>query len=126
MDEIARLSTGSYLLVTTFRRDGTAVPTPVWTVRDGESLLVWSAADAGKVKRIRRDGAVRLAPCDLRGGPTGPEVAGHAVLLEGEESRHAQRLVIGRYGVVGRLLALGSRIRRGSDGGIGIRITLAP
>jgi uncharacterized protein len=114
-----------YLLVTTFRRDGTAVPTPVWTVRDGHSLLVWSAAEAGKVKRIRNNPSVRLAPCDMRGKPTGAEVAGTAELLSGAESRAAQRAVTGRYGIVGRLTALGSRLRRGADGGIGIRITVA-
>ena len=123
MDEIARLTEGKYVLVTTFRRDGTAVPTPLWTVRDGDSLLVWTFSDAGKVKRIRRNPGVRLAPCSAGGTPTGAEVTGHAVLLEGEQGEQVARKVTGRYGLLGRVTALGSRLRRRGDHGIGIRIT---
>src|SRR3954464_1267787 len=68
------LGEGKYLLLTTFRKDGRAVPTPVWVVRDGERLVAWSAMDSGKVKRIRRDGAVEVGPCDVRGRPTGESV----------------------------------------------------
>jgi uncharacterized protein len=125
VDEIDRLTAGSYLLVTTFRRNGAAVPTPVWAARDGDGLVIWSAADAGKVKRIRRDGSVLLAPCTARGKPTGAEVAGHARLLDAEESARARRLIAVRYGVVGRLAMLGSRLRRGATGTVGIRITVA-
>jgi hypothetical protein len=124
VDEIARLAAGAYLLVTTFRRDGRAVPTPVWAAPDADSLVVWSAADAGKVKRIRRDGTVRLAPCTVRGAPTGPEVDGHAELLDAAGSDRARRLIAARYGLLGRVAMLGSRLRRGSSGTIGIRLTV--
>ena len=124
MDEIARLAAGAYLLVTTYRRDGRAVPTPVWAAQDGDSLLIWSAADAGKVKRIRRDAAVRLAPCTVRGAPTGPEVAGRAELLDTAGSERARRLIATRYGMLGRVAMLGSRLRRGPSGTIGIRLTV--
>lgn len=126
MDEIERLTAGSYLLVTTFRRDGRAVPTPVWAVRDEDALLIWTATDSGKVKRIRRDGDVRLAPCTARGRPTGAEVRGHAELLDVDGSRRARRMVVGRYGLVGRLTVFGSRLRRGTEGTVGIRVTVDP
>ena len=58
--ELDRLSSGNYVLVTTFRRDGTAVPTPVWVARDGAELVIWSATKAGKVQRIRRSGDVEV------------------------------------------------------------------
>jgi hypothetical protein len=124
VDEIARLAAGAYLLVTTYRRDGRAVPTPVWAAQDGDCLLIWSAADAGKVKRIRRDAAVRLAPCTVRGAPTGPEVAGRAELLDTAGSERARRLIATRYGMLGRVAMLGSRLRRGPSGTIGIRLTV--
>jgi PPOX class probable F420-dependent enzyme len=124
VDEITRLATEKYLLVTTFRRDGRAVPTPVWAARDGDSLVVWSASDAGKVKRIRRDGAVRLAPCTVRGAPTGPEVAGLAELLDADESERVRGLIASRYGLLGRVTMLGSRLRRGPTGTVGIRLTV--
>jgi hypothetical protein len=124
VDEITRLATEKYLLVTTFRRDGRAVPTPVWAARDGDSLVVWSASDAGKVKRIRRDGAVRLAPCTARGAATGPEVAGLAELLDADESDRVRGLIASRYGLLGRVTMLGSRLRRGPTGTVGIRLTV--
>jgi PPOX class probable F420-dependent enzyme len=124
VDEIARLAAGAYLLVTTFRRDGRAVPTPVWAAQDADSLVVWSAADAGKVKRLRREGTVRLAPCTVRGAPTGPEVDGHAELLDAAGSDRARRLIAARYGLLGRVAMLGSRLRRGPSGTIGIRLTV--
>jgi PPOX class probable F420-dependent enzyme len=124
VDEITRLAASPYLLVTTFGKDGRAVPTPVWAARDGASLVVWSAADAGKVKRIRRDGAVRLAPCTVRGAPTGPEVAGRAELLDAEGTEQVRRLIAERYGLVGKLALFGSRLRRGRHGTVGIRLTV--
>lgn len=124
MDEITRLADSSYLLLTTFRRDGTAVPTPLWAARDGNSLIVWTAAESGKVKRIRRDGKVRLAPCTIRGVPTGTDIAAHAELLDAEGSDWARKLIVSRYGLLGRLTVFGSRLRRGTTGTIGIRLTL--
>ncbi|WP_306471851.1 PPOX class F420-dependent oxidoreductase [Streptomyces sp. st140] len=64
---VERLAASKYVLLTTFRRDGRAVPTPVWVMRDGDCLAVWSAVEAGKVKRIRNSGRVTVAPCDWRG-----------------------------------------------------------
>jgi hypothetical protein len=124
MDEIARLSESSYVLLTTFRRDGRPVPTAVWLAREADSLLVWSAEDAGKVKRLRHTSRVLLAPCNSRGKPTGPEVAGQAELLGPEESLRTREVVLRRYGMLGRLTGLASRIRHGRPSGAGIRITV--
>lgn len=124
MDEIARLGAGKYLLVTTFRRDGRAVPTPVWMARDGESLVVWTVSNSGKVKRIRNSGTVKLAPCSMRGEPQGDEVGGHAVLLDPDGTEQARKLIAVKYGLIGRITMLGSRLRRGSDGTVGIRLTV--
>jgi uncharacterized protein len=84
--------------------------------------VVWSAPDAGKVKRIRRDPRVLLAPCTSRGKPTGPEVAGHAELLDGDEVARVHRVVTGRYGILGHAVGVVSRLRRRGDHGAGIRI----
>ncbi|GDY33673.1 PPOX class F420-dependent oxidoreductase [Gandjariella thermophila] len=124
--DVERLTAGKYLLLTTFRRTGEAVPTPVWVVRDGAELVVWTARDAGKAKRVRRDGTVRLAPCDARGRPTGPEVPGRARVLDAAGSQRARELIAARYGLVGRLVLWGSRLRRGREGTVGIAITPRP
>ncbi|MEU5788321.1 PPOX class F420-dependent oxidoreductase [Micromonospora purpureochromogenes] len=124
MTDLDRLAAEKYVLLTTFRKDGRAVPTPVWAVRDGDTLAVWTAADSGKVKRIRRDGTVTVAPCDVRGRPRGPAVPGHAVLCSPEESNRVRDLIKRKYRLLGRLSLLGSRLRRGERGTIGIRITV--
>jgi hypothetical protein len=62
-ERLAALAVERHISLTTFRRDGTAVSTPVWVVSDdGRRLLVWSGANTWKVKRIRRDPRVRVAP----------------------------------------------------------------
>jgi PPOX class probable F420-dependent enzyme len=121
---IDTLGNAQYVLLTTYRKDGRAVPTPVWIGRDGHRLVVWTAPDAGKVKRVRRDGTVSLAPCDFRGTVRGSAVPGHARMLEQPEIRDALRIIARKYGLIGRLSILGGRIRRGRDGQAAIAITL--
>jgi uncharacterized protein len=119
-----RLGEGKYLLLTTYKKDGSTVPTPVWVVRDGDGLGVWTVADSGKVKRIRNRSDVLVAPCDLRGNRKGDDVAGRAELLEPAATAQYRALLVRKYGIVGRLSLLGSRLRRGTRGTVGIRITL--
>lgn len=118
------LGAGKYLLVTTYRKNGTTVPTPVWVVRDGDALGVWTVADSWKVKRIRNRADVLVGPCDVRGNPTGGSVPARAEILDAAGSAAYRRLIARKYGILGRLTLLGSRLRRGADGTIGIRITL--
>jgi hypothetical protein len=71
-----------FVSITTFKRDGTPVSVPVWCAADNGTLLVFSEADSWKVKRIRRDAHVRLAPCSARGKPHSPAVDADASLVE--------------------------------------------
>jgi PPOX class probable F420-dependent enzyme len=119
------LGGSSYVLVTTYRKDGRAVATPVWVVRDGDGLGVWTVADSGKVKRIRRDGTVLVGPCDMRGRPTGDQVPARAALLDRDGTARVRGLLVKKYGLSARIGLIGSRLRRGRDGTVGIRITLA-
>lgn len=124
--DLDRLGGEKYVLLTTFRKDGRAVPTPVWAAREGDRLLVWSAMDTGKVKRIRRDGAVELTACDRGGTPKGESVHGQARLLPAAEAPHALSVVGRKYGLLGRALVYASRLRRGQSGVAAIEITLVP
>lgn len=123
--DLERLGQGGYLLVTTFRRDGTPVPTPVWVARDGDELVIWSQTTAGKVKRIRNSGAVELAECDLRGRPKGETVKGTARILDAESTERGRRLLKKKYGVSGRVVISASKLRRGADGTVCVAIALA-
>lgn len=118
------LGAAKYVLLTTCRKDGRAVPTPVWVVRDGTQLLVTTAPDAGKVKRIRRDGTVTVAPCDFRGRQAGAAVAGQARILDDAGIRRALRLTMRKYWILGPITVLSGRLyRRGGLPGA-IAITL--
>ncbi|MHA6764227.1 PPOX class F420-dependent oxidoreductase [Streptacidiphilus sp. PAMC 29251] len=119
------LGSGKYLLVTTYRKDGRTVPTPVWAVRDGDALGIWTVADSGKVKRIRNRGEVLLAPCDVRGNRKGDDVPGLAEILPADQTGRYRDLLKQKYGLIGRLTLFGSKLRRGDTGTVAIRITLS-
>jgi PPOX class probable F420-dependent enzyme len=111
------LATEPFVSITTFKRDGTPVSVPVWCAADNGSLLVFSEADSWKVKRIRRDAHVRLAPCSARGAPRGPAVDADASLVA--ETTTVQALLARKYGWAWRgyralmlLTAAGRRLRR--------------
>ncbi|GHD25618.1 PPOX class F420-dependent oxidoreductase [Streptomyces galbus] len=125
MDEtlLDRLGAGKYLLLTSYRKNGTAVATPVWVVRDGDALGVWTTADSWKVKRIRARPGVLVGPCDLRGHPTGDQVPATAEIVDAATVGRYRQLIARKYGLTGRLTLLGSRLRRGLDGTVGIRVT---
>jgi len=108
---LADLGRSSYMSLATFRRDGRAVETPVWVASSQGRLYVFSEGDAGKVKRLRRDSRVRLAPCGVRGRVLGPWVDGSArVVSEADVEARAYAALRRKYGWQMRLVDLGSRL----------------
>ena len=89
----ASLSGATYVQLTTFRRDGTAVATPVHVVVVGDTAFFRTWDATGKVKRLRHTPSVEVAPSTLRGRPLGPSVRAEARLLDGVGSDHAARLL---------------------------------
>ena len=117
----------SYILLTTFRKDGTPVSTPVWSVSVDGELWVWTAPDAGKVKRIRRSGEIRVGPCTLRGRPRGVPVPGHAELIERPDALKVMDALVAKYGWPARFSLLSHRFDqwRGGEPKVGaIRLTV--
>jgi uncharacterized protein len=91
-------------LLITFRRDGRAVPTPVWAAVGEGLLYVRTERRAGKVKRLANDPRLLAAPCTVRGRPLGAPLEAYARLLESsEEERVAEGVLARRYGA-GRVL----------------------
>lgn len=124
MSDVERLGRGSYLLVTTFRKDGTPVPTPVWVGRDGDELLVWTQTSAGKVKRIRNNPTVEVTACDLRGKPRGETLKGTARILDAAGTERGRKVLRKKYGIAGRVVIGSSKVFRGQDGTVCLAITL--
>jgi PPOX class probable F420-dependent enzyme len=106
---LAALGHEKYVRLTTFRRDGTPVATPVWVVPDeADPAVLWvmTSASTGKVKRLRHTPRVVLAACSARGAvaPGAQEVtAVGAVLTDAATARAVQHRVTGRYGLLGRV-----------------------
>ncbi|KJY16737.1 MULTISPECIES: PPOX class F420-dependent oxidoreductase [Streptomyces] len=96
---LQELASARYVSLTTFRKDGTPVATPVWAVADGGELYVWTRTDSWKVKRIRNEGRVTLAACDVRGRVEegAPVVEGRARLLDEEGLRRVRKLMSRKY-----------------------------
>ena len=85
-------------LLVSYRRDGTPVPTPVWAAPAGAALYVRSERGSGKVKRLRGDARVLIAPCTARGRPLGAPLEASAAVLGPEEELLAEQALAGRYG----------------------------
>ena len=105
--DFARLAQESYVSLTTFRRTGVPVATPVWiTERDG-ALYVITEASSGKAKRIRHTAKVTLTPCDMRGNVSGgADVTGYATLLDAAGTTMVKQLVSDKYGFMAKLIGL--------------------
>lgn len=126
-DELAALAENKYLLLTTFRRNGNPVSTPVWAVRDDDRLLVLTDSNTGKVKRVRHSARVQLTPCDPRGRvkPGSATLDGAAEVVEDTaEIDRLKKLMRRRYGAMYPVVAFVERLRgRPTSNTLELRIT---
>jgi PPOX class probable F420-dependent enzyme len=112
-DAVAQFANAKYLNLETFRKTGAGVRTPVWFAQDQSSgvsdvagptermaqvFYIYSAPDAGKVKRIRNNPKVRVAPCTVRGQLRGAWVEARARICANDEVLHGQVLLRRKYG----------------------------
>lgn len=107
---LAELVNEPFISLTTFKRDGTPVSTPVWVAGDDGRLLVHSDADTWKVKRIRRDRHVRVAPCGATGKVRGKALDGEATVLA--DTSLVEALEVRKYGLMYRVFRLYATISR--------------
>jgi PPOX class probable F420-dependent enzyme len=103
--ELSALDYKKYLNLETYRRNGAGVRTPVWFAAGPKDdsragfpkFYVYTIADSGKAKRIRRSSVVRIAPCDMRGKVTGSWTNALAEVVTGEEFELGMRLLDRKY-----------------------------
>jgi hypothetical protein len=89
----------NFINLETTRRNGQSVKTPIWFVELGGELYVRTGADSGKVKRIRNNGLVRVAPCDYRGELQGDWVDAQARLVDSSTAEQVNQLFNRKYGL---------------------------
>ena len=101
------------VLLTTYRRDGTPVRTAVNTAVDGDRAFVRTPHRTGKVKRLRNNPNVEIAPSTFLGKPTGLAIRARARLLSGDEAKHASEVLARKYRILqGVLVPLAHRLTR--------------
>ncbi|MCY4276345.1 MAG: PPOX class F420-dependent oxidoreductase [Gammaproteobacteria bacterium] len=108
---ILELQQARYVSLVTFRRSGKAVPTPVWAAFHEGAFYIFSAGDAGKVKRLRNSNRARLAKCDARGGSLGEYFEARAELIADKaDVTRALQALRGKYGWQMWLADIGARL----------------
>jgi PPOX class probable F420-dependent enzyme len=116
------VSKAQYVLLTTFTKDGRPKPTPIWIARDGDRALVITEKNAWKVKRIRNTPRVTLAVCDMKGRVKGDPVEAVATVLDDSQTDAVYRAITKRYGIVGRVFTVFSKLRGGAGRTVGLEI----
>ena len=100
-----------FMSLTTFRKSGVGVATPVWFVDLGERLIFTTDPGTGKVKRIRNNGRVTVAPCKFNGTLLGPAAEGQARLLGSDDLDAAKQVFRDKYGLQFRFFDRLERLR---------------
>ena len=121
----ADLAKAQYILLTTFTKDGKPKPTPIWAAVDGDRLLVITEGKAWKVKRIRNTPRVTMAVCDIRGRAKSDAVEGTAAILDKSHNGAVYDAIGKRYGVVGKVFNLFSKMRGGMENNVGLELRVA-
>lgn len=116
----------TYVLLTTFRRTGERVSTPVWIAQGDGDLLVTTDPQSGKVKRLRNNPVLELTPCDMRGRatPGAPVVQAQARVCDDDESNAALDAAFSaKYGFQFRAIRALGKLRRSPVSRTVLRIT---
>ncbi|QTH36818.1 PPOX class F420-dependent oxidoreductase [Yimella sp. cx-51] len=117
--DLAELSREDFVLLTTFRRDGREVPTPVWIAQLDDQLVVSTPEGTGKLKRLKHTPRVTLQPCSRRGVPREgtPVVTAQAtVSRDPQVIEGAERALAAKYKLQWRVVLLIEKVvRRGKE-----------
>jgi len=106
MNSLEQFSKKKYLNLETFRKSGVSMKTPVWFVQDGEIIYVQTMANSGKVKRIRNNGRVNIAPCKMDRKLNGSWVPAQArEVTDPEVSMTADGLLDKKYGLLKKIFS---------------------
>lgn len=111
-DPFAYIYSHHFIQLTTYRKTGVGVPTPVGFAPQAGKLYVTTPAAASKLKRIRNNGHVMLAPCKYKGEILGESVEGRARILAPEERSIAEQAFIRRYRLFYRIVILSQKLRK--------------
>lgn len=123
----AEVSTAEYILLTTFTKDGRPKPTAIWAAPDSSGrVVVITQETSWKVKRIRNTPRVTLAICDRGGKPKSEAIEATAVILDKSETPAVYDAIGKRYGLIGKVFNVFSKLRGGTKNNVGIELKEKP
>lgn len=124
---LASIADARFVSLTTFRKSGEGVSTPVWIARDGDALIVTTPDGTGKVKRLRNSDRVELRPSDRMGKvkDDAPTASAHARIVDTDEARASQeRIFLAKYRFEYRIFMFIERLgKKGQKKRVNLRIT---
>jgi hypothetical protein len=109
MSSLENLQSQKYISLETYKKNNQPIRTPVWFVIQNDLIYVITRIKTGKVKRIKNNPHVKLAPCTFKGKPTGECVEGNTSKVSGQESEKAIKLRKKKYGLMANIAQFASR-----------------
>ena len=110
---MSRFDGENVISVETYRKNGTPVRTPVWFIKEQDRLVVHTGGNSGKVKRIKRNRKVRVAPSKFRGEPKADYVDAQAeIVADPEAVKRYYSLIYKKYGLMGSFTKFVQRFTR--------------
>jgi uncharacterized protein len=118
----SNLQKSNYMALTTYRKTGLAVTSPVWFAQAGDALYVVTEPHSGKMKRIRNNGQVQVAPCNVRGVPKGPAADATArEVTSPADCKAADDALNAKYGVQKKMFELLWKVQKVSPTYVEVR-----
>jgi hypothetical protein len=111
-DNLSDLSKFKYITIETFRKNGAGVRTPIWFIIYQVLIYFRTDVNSGKIKRIRNNPHVRIAPCDIRGNLKGNWFDGKVKFADSTESSITYSMIDKKYGFITTLIRIFNKIRR--------------
>lgn len=111
-----------YVLLTTFTKDGKPKPTAIWVAPIGDRVVAITVGSSWKVKRIRNTPRVTIAECDRSGKPKGEAVEATASVLDASETGAVYDAIGKRYGLIGKVFNVFSKLKGGMKNNVGIEL----
>lgn len=110
-DKVKKILEGhKYILLTSFRKDGTGVPTPIWFAFPDEKIYFYTNSKAWKIKRIQNTPKVEICPCTSKGEVLGDSFEAEAKRLDGQDAEMARKHLTKKYGMTFRLIRFFSKV----------------
>lgn len=109
MTYLDEITSQKYISLETYRKNNKPVKTPVWFVVKNNLIYVVTRSKTGKVKRLKNNNQVKIAPCTFKGKITGDEVSGIATILGDEETKEAVKWRDKKYGFIAKIIKFFSR-----------------